>query len=126
MLGYFIVALVVILIFLVVVGAVIARRAPGVLIDSRNKVSLSQFQIVLWTWILLSGFITIALARVFAGVEDPLGVTWDQHLWGLLGISLGSAVSAGLSRASRRERSRRHRRMPLLQTSSPLLIGKAS
>jgi hypothetical protein len=78
-----------------VVGAVIAKRGYGVLIDSRNKVSLSQFQIVLWTWILLSRFITIALARVFAGIDDPLGITWDQPLWALLGISIGSAVGSG-------------------------------
>jgi len=91
---YFIGALVAVLIFLVVVGAVVTGRATGVLIDSRNKVSLSQFQLVLWTWILLSGFITIALARVFSGTDDPLGIVWDERLWGLLGVSIGSATAS--------------------------------
>src|SRR5438876_3730101 len=44
MVWYFLVALVAVLIFFIVVGAVITRRATGVLIDTRNKVSLSQFQ----------------------------------------------------------------------------------
>jgi hypothetical protein len=95
MLMGFVVALATILLLLIVLGAVIARRAYGVLIDSRKKVSLSQFQVVLWTWILLSGFITIALARVFAGEANPLGIAWDQRLWGLLGISVASTVGAG-------------------------------
>jgi len=94
MVWYFLVALVAVLIFFIVVGAVITRRATGVLIDTRNKVSLSQFQLVLWSWILLSGFITIALARIFVGAEDPLGFAWDERLWGLLGISIGSATAS--------------------------------
>lgn len=92
---YLIMAFVVIFLFVIVVGAGVTKRTLGVLIDTRNKISLSQFQMVLWTWILLSGFAGIVAVRLVAGVEDPLGVTWDERLWGLLGISVGSAVASG-------------------------------
>ncbi len=92
---YLIGAFVIILLFLILVGAQVTNRAIGILIDIRNKISLSQFQIVLWTWVLLSGFSAIVIARLVAGVEDPLGVSWDERLWGLLGISLASAVASG-------------------------------
>ncbi len=40
----------------------------GVLIDSRNKISLSRLQITLWTVLVLSAYLTIALPRVWAMV----------------------------------------------------------
>jgi hypothetical protein len=40
----------------------------GVLIDSRNKISLSRLQITLWTVLVLSAYLTIALPRVSAMV----------------------------------------------------------
>jgi hypothetical protein len=102
MVWYLVGTLVVILLFLFFVGARVTNRANGILIDTRNKISLSQFQIVLWTWILLAGFFAIVIARMVAGAEDPLGVSWDERLWGLLGISLGSAVASGAVKSVKR------------------------
>ena len=38
-------------------------RVDGVLIDLRNKVSLSRLQLVLWTVVVLSAWVTLALHR---------------------------------------------------------------
>jgi hypothetical protein len=49
--------------FLAAMGAQINDRLDGVLIDSRFKMSLSRLQIVLWTILVLSAYLTIALPR---------------------------------------------------------------
>ena len=92
---YLVGTLAVILLLLIVIGVRVTGRAFGILIDTRKKVSLSQFQIALWTWILLSGFSAIVIGRLLAGAEDPLAVVWDERLWGLLGISVGSTLASG-------------------------------
>ena len=91
--GYLI-GLLIVGILLMVIGQVVTGNWRGVLIDSRKKISLSQFQIVLWTWMLLTGFVVIALARIIAGVTDPLLIVWDEKLWALLGISTTSTVAS--------------------------------
>lgn len=83
------------LLFLGFVGSRVTGRLIGIFIDTRNKVSLSQFQIVLWTWILLSGYIVIVFARAFANEPEPLKVAWDERLWGLMGITIGSTIASG-------------------------------
>ncbi|MBK8909201.1 MAG: hypothetical protein IPM60_15365 [Rhodospirillales bacterium] len=49
-------------------GRVETRFAPGridgVLIDARNKISLSRLQLILWTVVVLSAWITLGLHRV--------------------------------------------------------------
>src|SRR5262245_20912403 len=79
--------------FLLVAGDGITGRWAGVLIDERNKMSLSRFQLVLWTALLLSAFLAIAIARVREGmVADPLSIALPQELWMLMGISTASLV----------------------------------
>lgn len=82
-------------ILLMLIGQVVTGNWRGVLIDSRKRISLSQFQIVLWTWILLTAFMVIALARIMdPGVTNPLEIAWDERLWALLGISTTSTVGS--------------------------------
>src|SRR5262245_16717810 len=50
--------------FLFVVGQGITGRLQGLLIDERNKMSLSRLQLVLWTLVILSGLLTIALSNI--------------------------------------------------------------
>lgn len=94
MLAGYIVALLVMFILLIRIGRAVRQDWRGVLIDSRNKISLSRFQLVLWTWILLTAFLVIAIARIIANVPDPLLVIWDEKLWALLGISTTSLVAS--------------------------------
>ncbi len=47
-------------------------RFDGVLIDSRNKISLSRLQLVLWTLVILSAWTTFALHRVIPVLQGRL------------------------------------------------------
>lgn len=94
------------------------------LVDERNMVSLSRFQIVIWTILILSSFATIAIARS-ADAQDnpavyacatmlaagdttpcaaPAGVALPQILWALMGISVTSSVAAPLIKENKKQR----------------------
>ncbi len=90
----------------------------AIFVDNRNMVSLSRFQIVLWTLVILSAFWTIALARIgdstnsshadayvceSSKVKDkkttcaaPADLQLPGILWALMGISITSAVASPL------------------------------
>ncbi len=89
--------LLVLLLFTVLLGVIgrqINGRWLGVLIDSRNKMSLSRLQVALWTLVVLSAYLTIAVPRIFdkppaptafaqlvAGhPDDPILVTCEKRL----------------------------------------------
>ena len=61
-----------------VISRAFTRRWLGILIDDRNKYSLSRFQMILWTLIILSSFMGTVLANVrlnlivyVSGAVDP-------------------------------------------------------
>ena len=68
----------------------------GVLVSDRNTMSLSRFQTLLWTLIIVSGYAALVAARFHKGVPDPLNVCIDWRLWTLAGISLTSYVGCSL------------------------------
>jgi hypothetical protein len=70
----------------------------GLLIDERNKLSLSCLQMTLWTVVVLSGFLTAALWNVAHAHEGdhPLAIALLQELWLLMGISTSSLVASPL------------------------------
>jgi len=88
--------------FIVSIGWLRTGRLSGIFINERNLMSLSRFQLVLWTLIVLSAFLTIALARISASVADPtaiadpLAIALPEQLWTLLGISTASLVGSPL------------------------------
>ena len=84
------------LLFSVVSGYVITGFLRGALIDSRNKISLSRFQMLLWTILILSGFLTAVLINVRRGQSEPLSIALNPTLWELLGISTASLVGSPL------------------------------
>jgi hypothetical protein len=71
-------------------------RIGGILITNHNVMSLSRFQVIAWTLLICSAFITIALARVFASLPTALTITIPNELWQLLGISGASTVGAAM------------------------------
>jgi hypothetical protein len=78
-------------------GWVISGGPLGILVSSRNLMSLSRFQTVAWTIVILSAFLTIAFRRIFdPTVIAPLDMPMDPHLWALLGISTASLVGTPL------------------------------
>jgi len=65
-------------VLMLVISRAYTHRWLGILIDERNKYSLSRLQMALWTIIILSAFITAVLANVqllqivtFTGAVDP-------------------------------------------------------
>ncbi len=64
-------------------------RLDGVLIDSRNKISLSRLQLVLWTVIVLSAWATFALHRVIPVVQGRLLASDTQIVQAVAGVLAG-------------------------------------
>jgi hypothetical protein len=87
---------VLVLVFIVTAGQQIAGLWRGALIDNRNKTSLSRFQTVLWTVLVVSAFLVAALHNIRTKQTDPLKIDVPPELWILLGISLTSLVGSGL------------------------------
>lgn len=77
-------------------GWLLAERPLGILVNTRNLMSLSRFQLVAWSLVIISAFLTIAFRRITGKVADPLQIPIDQHLWALLGISTASLVGTPL------------------------------
>ena len=99
--------------FCVLLGCVICNQSLGILISEQNVISLSRFQTVLWTVILISAFLVIAMARIKNGVVagdegaelgDPLNIIFGKDLLGLLGITAGSLVGGSLISATKKSK----------------------
>jgi hypothetical protein len=73
----------------------------GILIDNRGRYSLTHFQLVLWSIIVLSLVSGVFWGRLFEGVAEPLSFKIPSEVLGLLGISAGSAVTATAIKASK-------------------------
>jgi hypothetical protein len=102
--GWFVVALSMV-VYLLFLGRWISGRPLGVLVNERNLMSLSRFQMVLWTVLLLSAFFAIALKRLHVLSPNhaalPLNISMDWRLWALMGISATSLVGTPLLLSSK-------------------------
>jgi len=85
---WWLVSLVALLFLAVVIGRQTKHGYLGILIDGRGRYSLTHFQIVLWTIVILSSAIGVLIAKGF----DPADFGLSTQLLGLMGISAGSAV----------------------------------
>jgi hypothetical protein len=75
----------------------------GLLIDPRNKMSLSRLQLCLWTVVVLSAFLTVAMINIRADPSgDPLDIGVPSQVWGLLGISTTSFVTARVIKSQKK------------------------
>jgi len=72
------------------VGYCLRGRLWGIFINEQKMMSLSRLQVLLWTLLVLSALFTLIAARIQAGVADPVNIFVDEHLWEVMGISLGS------------------------------------
>jgi hypothetical protein len=94
----------ILLLSLVVAGWAITRLARGLFIDERNKVSLSRFQAVLWTVLVLAGYLAAALANIREAVANPLSIAIPAELWIVMGISSTSLVGSPLIKSIKESR----------------------
>lgn len=86
---------------IVLIGHGITGKFNGFLVDPRNRMSLSRLQLILWTIVILPAFLAAAVFNFGAGAEDPLNIAVPPEVWGLLGISTGSLVGAGIVKSGR-------------------------
>jgi len=82
-------------IVLIVIAGAIGKVAPtnaylGILIDSRGRYSLTHFQVVTWTMLILSSLCGVLIATKL----DWQQLRLEPELLGLMGISAGSGVLA--------------------------------
>jgi hypothetical protein len=82
--------------FTIVAGQGITGLWRGLLIDERNKISLSRLQVTLWAIVVLSGFLTAALSNLASGQPSPLSIAIPREIWLLMGISTTSLVASPL------------------------------
>ena len=82
--------------FTIGVGRALTGTSKSLLIDERNKASLSRLQLALWTGLVLSAIATAAAWNINNGVNDPLGLSVPQELWILMGISTTALVGSAL------------------------------
>jgi cell division protein FtsL len=87
----------------VVIGLGTTGLWRGLLIDSRNRMSLSRLQLVLWTVLVLSAFLTVAMFNIREDpMADPLNIEVPAQVWGLLGISTTSFVTAATIKSQKK------------------------
>lgn len=90
----------------VIIGVGVNGRVWGLLVDERNMMSLSRFQMVAWTVIVLSAYLTAVCGNVARAVwggygGEPLAVELPETLWWLMGISTTSLVGAPIIRTAK-------------------------
>ncbi len=90
--------------FVMIAGLGITGVWRGAFIDERNMISLSRFQMMVWTVLVLSAYGTLAVTR--AAELDPLtalDVEIPQTVWVLMGISTPSLVGSPLIRNKKKD-----------------------
>jgi hypothetical protein len=76
------------------VGYARGKSIWSIFIDTRDTWSLTQFQLVLWTFTIIPVLVAVVIGRATKIPSTAWDVTVPAQVWGLLGISLGSTVLA--------------------------------
>jgi hypothetical protein len=108
--------------FIAAAARITTGRAVGALIDERNKISLSRFQMVVWTTVILSAYLTAALYNIGAGATSPLAIAVPEQLWIVMGISTTSLIGSPLVKGEKRRRNPEKRLRTDSQESSGLIV----
>jgi hypothetical protein len=78
----------------VLLGGKFLGCRQGILVDRRNMMSLSKLQILIWTLLAVSGFITLAALKMANNIQNPLDVGIPETVWAVMGISTASFVGS--------------------------------
>ena len=84
------VSLALLMVFAGWIGRQATNNVLGILIDGRGRFSLTHFQVVTWTLVILSSLIALFVSKDL----DASTVWLPPELLGLMGISVGSAALA--------------------------------
>src|SRR5438876_1352645 len=85
-----------------VIGHGTTNKWNGLLVDERNKISLSRFQMVFWLLIVLSAFLAIAMINMRINALNALAINVPVELWALMGISMTSLIGSPLALSTKR------------------------
>src|SRR3954454_17621718 len=87
---------------MITIGVAVTGHFWGILINERNVMSLSRFQAVLWTVLILADYATILLGRAWQGMSlvDAKDLL-RPDLLSLMGISYASAVGTSIVNANK-------------------------
>ena len=89
--------------FIVIAGLGVTGVWRGAFIDERNMISLSRFQMLVWTVLVLSAYGAITISRAQTDPTTALDVGVPQTLWILMGISTTSLVGSPLLKNTKRD-----------------------
>jgi hypothetical protein len=92
------------IVILVALGKAIVGRPLGILINEQNIMSLSRFQLVVWTVIVIGAYFAYSLARIRNADGDPLNIKIDYHLLALMGISAASFIASPLILGTKKDK----------------------
>ena len=81
-------------VFCAFIGVAISGRPAGLIIDNRNRVSLSKLQAAAWSVIVLSALATAVFSRIRLGSDQPVNIDLPGQLLAVMGISATSLVAA--------------------------------
>ena len=108
----------------------------GLLIDNLNRISLSRFQLTVWTTLILGTLVASAIGNILAGAKSPLSIAVPQQIWLVLGISTTSLVGSPLLQAPKADRPPNGAQLELMASQIPnatvlpdytgLLVSKSS
>lgn len=89
--------------FVLILGHGVTGFWRGAFIDERNVISLSRFQMLSWTVLLLSAFMAAAFWNIALEAPQPIDlIRLDPTLWMLMGISTTSLVASPLILAGKK------------------------
>lgn len=89
--------------FAVIAGRGVSGYWRGILIDSRNRLSLSRLQMLAWTLVVLSAVLTVAFTNLSSGADAALRIGIPSELLVAMGISTASLLASPLILNTRRE-----------------------
>jgi hypothetical protein len=101
--GGWIAIMALLLLFTLIAGHGVTGLWRGALIDERNKMSLSRLQMVMWTIVILGGFLMIGVSNIALGEVKPLDIAVPAEVWALLGISTTSLVGSPLILSNKKQ-----------------------
>jgi hypothetical protein len=92
----------ILLVAMAAAGRISSGSYLGILRDGRGRYSLSRFQVLLWTTVVLSLLAAVFVARLIDGAtSNALDIEIPQTVLLVLGVSVGSTVTAGAIKAGK-------------------------
>jgi hypothetical protein len=92
--GIWVLILADIFVLMAVAGHGTTGRKAGLLIDERNRMSSSRFQLIIWTLVIIPALLAFFYFNIAHGAPDAANIAIPSELWVLLGISGGAAIGA--------------------------------